>query len=431
MAHNTSIDKISKHVGKTVAIKGWLYNKRHSGKLWFLLIRDGTGIIQVTVSQKDIDPEGFDACAQLTQESSLIVKGIVREDARAPTGFELQASKLEIIQIAENYPITKKEHGIGFLMEHRHLWLRSKKQMAIARIRAEIIRAIRDFFDERGFLLVDAPILTPSAVEGTTTLFPVEYFDNKVYLTQSGQLYNEAAAAALGKVYCFGPTFRAEKSKTRRHLTEFWMVEPEVPFTDLDGLISLADDLIIKVVSRVLEKRKSELNILEREVSYLEKIAKPLPRISYNDAIKIVKEKNPDFTWGDDFGGKDMTIIAENFKTPFTIHHFPQQTKAFYMKRDRKNPELSESFDFYAPEGYGEIIGGGMREDDYDLLNQRINEVKLPKEAYRWYLDLRRYGSFPHGGFGLGLERTVAWICKIHHLREVIAFPRLIDHVTP
>ncbi|RKX69424.1 asparagine--tRNA ligase [candidate division WOR-3 bacterium] len=431
MSKPPTIDRIAEYQGKRVVIRGWLYNKRHSGKIWFLLIRDGTGIIQGTVSKKDVDEETFEICSRVTMESSLQIEGVVRRDERAPGGYEIQIERIEIVQIAREYPIAKKEHGVGFLMAHRHLWLRSKKQVAIARIRAEVVRSIRDFFDRNGFLLVDAPILTPTSVEGTTTLFPVEYFDRKVYLTQSGQLYNEAAAAAFGRVYCFGPTFRAEKSKTRRHLTEFWMVEPEVAFIDLDGLIELAEELIVSIVTRVLEERRRELEILERDLTHLEKVKRPLPRISYDEAVKLVQQQNPDFKWSDDFGGRDMTIISEQFDLPFTIHHFPVSTKAFYMKVDRKRAELSESFDCYAPEGYGEIIGGGMREDDYDRLLKRIEEEGLPKGVYDWYLDLRRYGSFPHGGFGLGLERTVAWICGIHHLRETIAFPRLIDHVSP
>ena len=425
------IESISEYLGQKVNINGWLYNKRHSGKIWFLLIRNGTGIVQATVSQKDVDQETFENCSRLTLESSLSLEGIVRKDERAPGGYEIQITGLKIIHVAEDYPITKKEHGVGFLMAHRHLWLRSRKQQAIARIRGEVIRAIRDFFDSNGFLLVDAPIFTPSAVEGTTTLFPVEYFDRKVYLTQSGQLYNEAAVAALGRVYCFGPTFRAEKSKTRRHLTEFWMVEPEVAFITLEELITLGEDLIIYIIEMVLKNRKRELEILERDPEPLMKIKKPLPRISYAEATEMVKKVNPEFQWGEDFGGRDMTVISKRFQEPFSIHHFPRKTKAFYMRNNREDPRLSDSFDLYAPEGYGEIIGGGMREDDYETLKQRIEEEKMPLEVYDWYLDLRRYGSFPHGGFGLGVERTVAWIAGIHHLREAIAFPRLIDHVKP
>ncbi len=425
------IEDIAKYVGKEVVIAGWLYNKRSSGKIQFLLVRDGTNIIQCVVVKNEVAEEIFSLYDELGLESSLLVKGLVREDKRSPLGYELQVTDMRVLQVAQDYPITKKEHGIDFLMDHRHLWLRSKKQFAILRIRHEIIAAIRDFFNERNFVLVDAPIFTPAACEGTTTLFETDYFGDKAYLTQSGQLYAEAAAMAFGKVYCFGPTFRAEKSKTRRHLTEFWMVEPEVAFFDLDDDMKLAEDFISYIVQRVLERRKMELEILERDTSRLEKVLPPFPRITYTEAVEILKKNNIDFPWGDDFGGKDETIISQQFDRPVIVHRYPAEVKAFYMKRDPEDERLALAMDVLAPEGYGEIIGGSQREDDYDTLVKRLEEHQLPREAFEWYLDLRRYGSVPHAGFGLGVERTVAWICGIPHIRETIPFPRTIYRLTP
>jgi len=376
--------------------------------------------------------ELFDRFDQLTQESSIIVRGAVRSDDRAPGGYELTLHDLQIIQIANDYPITPKEHGIEFLMDHRHLWLRSSKQHAILRTRHEIIRAIREFFDQRGFTLVDAPIFTPAACEGTTTLFETEYFDlGKAYLTQSGQLYAEAAAMALGKVYCFGPTFRAEKSKTRRHLTEFWMVEPEVAFNDLNADMELAEEFLEHIVSSVLKNRERELRVLERDTRPLQNVKKPLPRITYDEAVEILHKNGINFEWGNDFGGTDETVISQQFDRPVMVHHYPAKVKAFYMKRDPENPELALAVDVLAPEGYGEIIGGSQREDDYETLLKRLEEYNLPREPFEWYLDLRRYGTVPHSGFGLGVERTVAWICGLDHIRETIPFPRTIYRLTP
>jgi len=425
------IEELAKYVGKDVTINGWAYNKRSSGKIRFLIVRDGTGFLQTVFSEKEVHAEAFALADRITQESSLTVTGTVREDKRAPGGYELIAQDLKLIQEAKDYPITPKEHGIEFLMEYRHLWLRSRRQHAILRIRSEIIKACRDFFDDRGFILVDAPVFTPAACEGTTTLFEVDYFGDKAYLTQSGQLYNEPAAAAFGKVYCFGPTFRAEKSKTRRHLTEFWMLEPEVAFLDLDGDMALAEDMICYVIDRVLNKRIEDLKALERDITKLEKVKKPFPRITYDEAITILAKKGKKVEWGDDFGGDEETVLSESFDKPVFVHRFPAQCKAFYMKRDPKNEKLALGVDLIAPEGYGEIIGGGQREDDLAQLEKRIEENKLPKQAFEWYLDLRRYGSFPHSGFGLGIERTVAWICQIHHIRETIPFPRLLEKVYP
>ncbi|MGQ9701070.1 MAG: asparagine--tRNA ligase [bacterium] len=425
------IEDIGKFDGKEVEIKGWLYNKRSSGKVRFLLIRDGTGIIQSVISQGEADKRIFETADKITQESSLIIKGIVRQDKRAPGGYEIVATDLTIIQLTEDYPITPKEHSIEFLMPIRYLWIRSKKQHAILRIRHTIIKAIRDFFDEHGFINVDAPILTPASVEGTTTLFPVDYYGQTVYLTQSGQLYNEATAMALGKVYCFGPTFRAEKSKTRRHLTEFWMVEPEVAYLELDGLMELEEDFVVYIVEQVLENRREELKILERDTKKLENIKKPFPKISYKEAVELIQKKDKGFKYGEDFGAPQETIISESFDRPVMVHHYPATCKAFYMKRDSADESLSLSVDMIAPEGYGEIIGGGQREDNYEILLKRIKENKLPEEAYRWYLDLRKFGTCPHSGFGLGLERTIAWICKIPHVRETIPFPRMLEKIYP
>jgi asparaginyl-tRNA synthetase len=426
------IEDIHQHVDEEVIIAGWLYNKRSSGKIQFLLVRDGSEIIQCVVVKGEVSEDVFGLYDNMGLESSLLVKGKVHQDKRSPLGYELLVSEILLLQSPEQeYPISKKEHGVEFLMDNRHLWLRSKKQYAVLRIRHEIISAIRDFFNQQGFILIDTPIFTPAAAEGTTTLFETEYFGDKVYLTQSGQLYAEAAALALGKVYCFGPTFRAEKSKTRRHLTEFWMVEPEVAFFDLDDDMRLAEDFISYIVQRVLENRKSELEILERDISRLEKIKVPFPRITYSEGVEILQKNGIDFKWGDDFGGTDETVISEQFERPVIVHRYPAQVKAFYMKRDPENEKLALAMDVLAPEGYGEIIGGSQREDDYDALVKRIKEHKLPMKAFEWYLDLRRYGSVPHAGFGLGIERTVAWLCGIPHIRETIPFPRTIYRVYP
>jgi len=425
------IEDIAKYVGEKVELRGWVYNKRSSGRVRFLLVRDGTGILQCTIFSPEKEHPLFDKFEELTQESSLIVRGKVKEDKRAPGGYELEVEDIEIIHIAKDYPITPKPHGISFLMDHRHLWLRSARQHAILQIRVEVIRAIRDFFDERGFRLMDTPILTPSACEGTTTLFETKYFDEKAYLSQSGQLYNEATAMAFGKVYCFGPTFRAEKSKTRRHLLEFWMVEPEVAFATLDDVIELGEDLVVYIVSRVLERRKKELETLNRDTKPLEKITKPFPRITYKEAIKILKEKGSKIEFGDDFGAPEETILSNSFEKPVCVTHYPLKVKAFYMQPDPENPDLALCVDMLAPEGYGEIIGGGQRIHDYDLLLKKIKEHNLPVENYQWYLDLRKYGTVPHAGFGLGVERTVAWICKIDHIRETIPFPRMLYRMYP
>jgi len=425
------IAHIGEHEGKEVEIRGWLYNKRSSGSVLFLIVRDGTGFIQAVVVKGQVPDGDFAAADRLTQESSLVVRGLVRADRRAPGGYEISVSGVEPVSIAEEYPISLKEHGVDFLMDHRHLWLRTPRQVAIMRVRNEIVKAIRDFLDEREFVLVDAPILTPSACEGTTTLFETDYFDTKAYLTQSGQLYMEAAAMALGKVYCFGPTFRAEKSKTRRHLTEFWMVEPEMAWVDLDGDMKLQEDLVSYVVRRVLERRAKDLATLERDTSKLEKVEPPFPRITYDEACDILRRHGVEFEWGNDFGGGDETILAEEFDRPVFVHRYPTACKAFYMKPDPDRPEVCLSADLLAPEGYGEIIGGGQRIDDPDLLARRIEEHRLPAEAYRWYMDLRRYGSVPHSGFGLGIERTVAWICGLEHVRETIPFPRLLNRIYP
>ena len=427
----TYIVDLKNNVGKSVTIKGWLYNKRSSGKIKFLQVRDGTGIVQGVMAASDVSPEVFKQGDGITQESSLEVTGTVRADKRAPGGYELTLRNVKVIQIAEAYPITPKEHGTGFLMENRHLWIRSRKQAATLKVRAEIVRAIRDFFDDRGFVLVDTPILTPAACEGTTTLFEVEYFGDKAYLTQSGQLYNEATAAALGKTYCFGPTFRAEKSKTRKHLMEFWMVEPEIAYADLDDVMKLSEEFIVFIIQRVLKNRREELEILERDIAALEKIKLPFPRVAYPELVKLFKEWGHDFVDGNDLGAPEETVIGEKFDQPVMIHRFPMKVKAFYMKADPKNPDLALCVDVIAPEGFGELIGGGQREDNLKTLEKKIKEHKLPANAFKWYLDLRRYGSVPHGGFGLGLERTVAWLCGSEHIRECIPFPRMLYKIYP
>lgn len=426
------ISNLSEYVGKEISISGWLYNKRSSGKLRFLVLRDGSGYLQCVFFKGNVSTEVFELTDRVGQESSITVTGVVKEEPRAPGGYELDGSNLEVIHETHEYPITPKEHGIEFLMDNRHLWLRSSRQVAIMRVRHRIVKAIRDFFDNRGFTLMDAPILTPSACEGTSTLFATDYFDlGKAYLTQSGQLYAEAGALALGKVYTFGPTFRAEKSKTRRHLTEFWMVEPEVAFADLNDDMDLAEEFLEYIVQTVLKDNEEELKVLERDTSKLQNVKRPLPRISYDEAVEILKKNGIDFQWGNDLGGTDETIISNQFDRPVMVHRYPSEVKAFYMKRDPLNPKLALAVDVLAPEGYGEIIGGSQREDDLNLLLDRIKEHDLPQEAFEWYLDLRRFGSVPHAGFGLGLERTVGWICGLDHVRETIPFARMIYRNTP
>ncbi|HEX3354528.1 MAG: asparagine--tRNA ligase [Terriglobales bacterium] len=436
----TTISDIGKHEGQTVTIRGWLYNLRESGKLLFPQFRDGSGVIQGVVPKSAVPPEVFEAIKGLTQESSVIVEGKVRADKRAHGGFELDVSGVQVLQrVSESdpYPISLKEHGVEFLMEHRHLWVRTPRQAAILRVRAEIIKAARDYFDENGFTLTDPPILTPAACEGTSTLFPVDYFEEQAYLTQSGQLYIEATAMALGKVYSFGPTFRAEKSKTRRHLTEFWMVEPEVAYAELDDLMDLAEGLISFIVKRCLEKRRGDLQTIGRDVTKLEKIEAPFPRISYDEAVKMLQEANAKgaleskFEWGGDLGSPDETYISSQFEKPVMVHRYPAQVKAFYMEPDPQRPELALCVDVLAPEGYGEIIGGSQRMASYDLLVQRIHEHGLPEEAFKWYLDLRKFGSVPHGGFGMGIERVVGWVCGLEHVRETIPFPRMLNRLYP
>jgi len=426
------IGSIGTYVGQEVLLKGWVYNMRSSGKICFVLMRDGTGIVQCIVERSSVSGELFDTAASLTQESSLEISGVVREDKRAPGGYELSVTGLSVIQLAADYPITPKEHGTDFLMDHRHLWLRSQRQHAIMTVRAGLIRFIRDFFDNRGFLCVDTPVFTPNACEGTTTLFETDYFGDKAYLTQSGQLYNEATAAAFRKVYCFGPTFRAEKAKTRRHLIEFWMVEPEVAFAGLEDIIQLAEDFVVEIVGRSVERYRTLLiDVLERDVTLLERVQKPFPRISYDEAAEMLKRNGAEFEYGTDFGGTDETILSAQFDRPLFVHRFPAAIKAFYMQPDPANPALSLSDDLLAPEGYGEIIGGGERIHDLVLLEKRIGESGLPKKAFQWYLDLRTYGTFPHAGFGLGVERTLSFICGLKHVRETIPFPRLINRLTP
>lgn len=425
------IEELKHFEGKEVTIKGWLYNKRSSGKIRFILVRDGTGIVQSVIAKDQVSDTLFASADSITQESSLILTGEVKKEDRAPGGYELIAKDLTIVQQVSDYPIAPKEHSIEHLLPIRHLWLRSKKQNAIMRIRHETIKALRDYLDKRGFINADCPIITPAACEGTTTLFQVDYYDQQAYLSQSGQLYNEATAAALGKVYCFGPTFRAEKSKTRKHLTEFWMLEPEIAYIDLTGIIDLAEDMIVSTIKKVVTERKQELEILERDVTKLVSIEKPFPRITYKEAVEIIQKQTKNFKYGDDFGAPHETLLGEYFDKPVFIHHFPAHIKAFYMKRDPDDARLSLSVDMIGPEGYGELIGGGQREDDHDVLFKHIQEQKLPKASFQWYLDLRKFGTFPHGGFGLGLERTIAWICGVKHVRETIPFPRMLDKIYP
>lgn len=422
------IADIKNYEGQEVTIQGWLYNKRSSGKLHFLQLRDGTSEIQAVVFKGNVSDEVFEFADKITQESSIEVSGTVKKHERSKIGYEIDAKDVKLISAAIDYPITPKEHGTHFLMEHRHLWLRSLKQKAILNIRHRIIKSVRDFFDSHGFTLVDAPIFTPNACEGTTNLFETDYFDTKAYLTQSGQLYMEAAAMAVGKAYCFGPTFRAEKSKTRRHLTEFWMVEPEIAFADIYDDMDLAEEFIEYIVSQVLEHNRGDLETLERDISKLEKIKRPFPRITYDEAIEILHKKGNDTPWGEDFGGDEETLISEEFDKPVMIHHYPMAVKAFYMKQDGNK---AACVDVIAPEGYGEMIGGGQREDDLEKLRAKIKENGLSEDIFDWYLDLRKYGSVPHAGFGLGIERTVAWICALGHVRETIPFPRLMDRIRP
>ncbi|MBM3189687.1 MAG: asparagine--tRNA ligase [Chloroflexi bacterium] len=431
MVEQVYIRDVAKHVGEGVVIKGWVYNKTPKGRLQFLLLRDGTGLIQGVAFKREIDPESFAAAERVTQESSVIATGIVRADERAPGGYELSLTHLEIVQLAEDYPIAPKEHGVDFLMDRRHLWLRSSHQWAILRLRATVIKAIRDWLDSHGFLLVDAPILTPAACEGTTTLFETEYFGEKAYLSQSGQLYNEATIMAFGRTYCFGPTFRAEKSKTRRHLIEFWMVEPEMAYADLDECLRVEEEFVSYIVGRCLEDRAEELKVLERDTTLLEKVVPPFPRISYTDAVKVLQQNGLEIAWGDDFGSPHETLLASQHDKPLFVHRYPAKCKAFYMEADPEDPELSLSADLLAPEGYGEIIGGGQRTASLELLERRIEEHGLPREAFEWYLDLRRYGSVPHSGFGLGVERTVSWIGGLEHIRQTIPFPRTLGRMYP
>jgi len=426
------IEDIGKHEGQEVTIKGWLHNRRSSGKIHFLIVRDGTGFIQAVMSKAAVGDDSFKAADHLSQETSIIVTGTARADKRAPSGYEIDVKQLEVVGQSHDYPISPKEHGVDFLLDRRHLWIRSERQQAILRIRHEIINAVRDFFNDRGFILADTPIFTPAACEGTTTLFPAQYFEEQTaYLTQSGQLYNEANAMALGRVYCFGPTFRAEKSKTRRHLTEFWMVEPEMAYAGLDDVMDLAEGLVVSVVGRVLEKRPRELKVIERDTTRLESVKAPFPRITYDEAVRRLKAKGLPIEWGGDFGGPDETALSEEFDRPVMVSRYPAAVKAFYMKPDPERPELALGVDVLAPEGYGEIIGGGERLADLDLLLQRIKEHNLPQEAFEWYLDLRRYGTVPHGGFGMGIERLVAWICGLEHVRETIPYPRMLYRLYP
>jgi len=435
MAH-VYVEDLKKHVGEEIELKGWLYNMSSKGKLHFLQVRDGTGVVQAVLFKNDVPEDVFARAGTLKQEASIVVTGTVREDTRAAVGggigVELGVKDLKVVSNpTADFPISPKEHGTAFLMSQRHLWLRSRKQVAVLRIRHEIIRQIRNYFDSRGFVLMDAPIFTPSACEGTTNLFEVNYFDEKAYLTQSGQLYGEAGAMALGRIYTFGPTFRAEKSKTRRHLTEFWMVEPEVAYLDLAGDMDLAEDFLVEIVKGVLANRRPELAILERDVSKLERVQKPFPRVRYEDAVALLQKKGKETKFGDDLGADEETAISEEFDRPVMIHRYPAAIKAFYMKRDPEDPRVALAVDVIAPEGYGEIIGGAQREDDLATLEQRIAEHQLPREAFEWYLDLRRFGSVPHAGFGLGVERTVQWICGLHHVRETIPFPRLMGKIEP
>jgi asparaginyl-tRNA synthetase len=437
-AERVFINELSQHVGQEVTIKGWLYNLRSSGKILFPQLRDGTGVVQCVALKNSVTPEVWDALKGLGQESALAIQGTVREDSRAPGGYEIDLIDAQVFNEVHDYPITPKEHGTEFLMDHRHLWLRSRRQHAILKVRHTVVKAVRDFFDNDGFTLADAPIFTPAACEGTTTLFEVDYFDGeKAYLTQSGQLYNEATAAAFGKVYCFGPTFRAEKSKTRRHLTEFWMVEPEMAYATLDDAMALAERMLAYIAARVLEDRVEELKVLERDPAKLESIVPPFPRLHYDDAVKMLHEGHEKglletrFEWGGDFGAPDETYISSHYDKPVMVHHYPAEVKAFYMARDPERNELALGVDVLAPEGYGEVIGGGERATSLEFLKEQIALHELPQEAFEWYLDLRRYGSVPHAGFGMGIERCTAWMCGIEHVRETIPFPRMLYRLKP
>jgi asparaginyl-tRNA synthetase len=438
LSTHTYINQLAQHVGSEVTLKGWLYNMRSSGKIAFPQLRDGTGVVQCVVLKTAVEPETWDALKAMGQESALVVKGTVREDSRAPGGFEVDVNHAEVLQQVHDYPITPKEHGTEFLMDHRHIWLRSRRQHAVLKVRHTVVQAVRNFLDNDGFTLADSPIFTPAACEGTTTLFEVDYFEGeKAYLTQSGQLYNEATAAAFGKSYCFGPTFRAEKSKTRRHLTEFWMVEPEMAYATLDDVMELAERMLSYIAARVLEDRVEELKVLERDPSKLEAIVAPFPRVHYDDAVKMLLEGHEKggleakFEWGGDFGAPDETYISSQFDKPVMVHHYPAAVKAFYMARDPERPELALGVDVLAPEGYGEVIGGGERATSLEFLKEQIALHELPQEAFEWYLDLRRYGSVPHGGFGMGVERCTAWMCGIEHIRETIPFPRMLYRIRP
>jgi len=431
VAEHTTINKIAGFVGQVVYLQGWLQNRTDKGKLQFLTLRDGTGVIQCVAFHKNLSPEAFEAARRLTMESSFTVTGTVRADPRAPGGYEIDVQDLSVVQQAQEYPITAKEHGVDFLMDRRHLWLRSPREHAILLVRATVIKAIRDWLDSHGFVNLDTPILTPAACEGTTTLFETDYFGEHAYLSQSGQLYNEATAMAFGKVYCFGPTFRAEKSKTRRHLIEFWMVEPEMAYADLDECMRVEEEFVSYIVQTVLRERAAELQTLGRDTTRLQQITPPFPRITYTEAVEILNQEGVEITWGDDFGAPHETALAEHFPKPVFVHRYPAQCKAFYMEEDPTDPKLSLSVDLLAPEGYGEIIGGGQRTASLELLERRLKEHNLPREAFEWYLDLRRYGSVYHSGFGLGLERTVTWLTGIEHIRETIPFPRTLGRIYP
>jgi asparaginyl-tRNA synthetase len=427
----TPLSRIGEKNGQAATVRGWLYNRRSSGRIQFLIVRDGTGYLQAVVARADVAPSVWDTAERATQECSLTVTGTVREEKRAPGGYEMAASSVEILGPSENYPITPKDHGVDFLMGLRHLWMRSSQQHAVLRVRSEIEQAIRDFFYERDFVLIDSPILTGSSVEGTSTLFETDYFGEKAYLSQSGQLYLEPAAAAFGKVYCFGPTFRAEKSKTRRHLTEFWMIEPEVAFLEFEGLCELAEEMVVSLLSRVLDRCKEDLKRLERDTSKLEAVRKPFPRITYRQAIDKLRKKGFEVKFGEDLGADEETALASESDQPLIVTRFPAAIKSFYMQPDPEDPEVVLGLDMLAPEGYGEIIGGSQRIHDLTLLERRLKEHKLSKESYEWYLDVRRYGTFPHSGFGMGLERFVTWVCGIHHLREAIPYPRTLKRIYP
>ncbi len=425
------IGDLQRHEGESVALRGWVYHKRDIGKIRFLVMRDGSGYVQGVVTAKEVPAHVFETAGALTQESSFEMRGTVRREPRAPGGYEINVTALASYHVAADYPISPKEHGIDFLMDNRHLWLRSSRPHAILKIRDEVCQAIRDFFHDRGFVLIDSPIFTPAACEGTSTLFETDYFGEKAYLTQSGQLYLEPACMAFGKVYCFGPTFRAEKSKTRRHLTEFWMVEPEVAFMELPGLLDLAEEFVAYIVARVLDRRREELKVLERDVSKLEAVGRPFPRMTYDEAAALLKQKGADFQYGDDLGGTDETVLSQMHAAPLMVTHYPASVKAFYMQPDARSPDKALCVDVLAPEGYGEIIGGSQRIHDYDLLLGRIREHGLPEEAFKWYLEIRKYGTVPHSGFGMGIERTVTWLCGVHHLRECIPYPRTLSRIYP